>query len=584
MRASISLPSVAACLTDIAIFSGLTLPDRAAWQSLPRAVRLALVEAADTALAQPFPQISAGLYGLFCQTGDRATFEAAYFARRRMLNAMVIGEAVEGKGRFCAVIDRAITQICDEPGWQLPAHNSQSRGGKIAPQPDPKNPVVDLFAAETAALLAVAASLVDTQLSARIDAEIQTRVLTPYLTRQFWWTGQGGGRMNNWTVWCTQNILIAALSRPAFAGLRGQIAERAGFSLDAFLAEYGDDGACPEGVYYYKHAALCLFTALDLLNTVSAGSVAPVFASQKLRNIAEFLLLAHIDGDNYANFGDAAAKMAPPDPRVYRFAKAVGSADLAHFALRAGWASDPLDISLYDRVQALFTARETAKKPSPREGFAPSIGLFVARDPVFFIAATAGSNGNDHNHNDVGSVILYKNGAPVLIDLGVETYTAETFSTARYDIWTMQSSFHNLPEFGGVMQQAGVGFDARDVRSRFTPDEALLDMDIAGAYPPEARLVSYQRRVLLRRGRGVSITDHYDGELAPIMNLILAQKPKISAGQICVGDAQIILTGAGRIEVEEIEITDPRLAASWPGPVYRARLTFSGQSLRLEIT
>ena len=42
-----------------------------------------------------------------------------------------------------------------------------------------------------------------------------------------------------------------------------------------------------------------------------------------------------------------------------------------------------------------------------------------------------------------------------MIDVGVETYTAKTFSSKRYEIWTMQSAFHNLPTINGVMQAAG---------------------------------------------------------------------------------------------------------------------------------
>ncbi len=76
-----------------------------------------------------------------------------------------------------------------------------------------------------------------------------------------------------------------------------RIAENAAFSLDAFLAEYGEDGGCPEGVHYYRHAALCLYTAIDLLNAVTDGAMASQFARPKLRNIAEYILYAHIDGD-----------------------------------------------------------------------------------------------------------------------------------------------------------------------------------------------------------------------------------------------------------------------------------------------
>ena len=64
---------------------------------------------------------------------------------------------------------------------------------------------------------------------------------------------------------------------------------------------------------------------------------------------------------------------------------------------------------------------------------------------LFALAVKAGDNNDNHNHNDTGSLTLYKNGQPALADIGVESYTGKTFSAQRYEIWTMQSGYHNLP-------------------------------------------------------------------------------------------------------------------------------------------
>ena len=50
-----------------------------------------------------------------------------------------------------------------------------------------------------------------------------------------------------------------------------------------------------------------------------------------------------------------------------------------------------------------------------------SCGVYIARRGVWSLAVKGGSNDDSHNHNDVGSVILYRNEKPLLIDLGVET-------------------------------------------------------------------------------------------------------------------------------------------------------------------
>lgn len=154
----------------------------------------------------------------YTQNGNRSRFRSLYFARRIKLNALVLGECIEGEGRFLAEIIDGLWLICEESGWQLPAHNSHVRGSPRTPLPDPQNPVIDLFAAETAANLALVshllASQLDATLVARISSEIDQRITKPYLSRHFWWMGNGDERMNNWTAWITQNVLLSTFCSP----------------------------------------------------------------------------------------------------------------------------------------------------------------------------------------------------------------------------------------------------------------------------------------------------------------------------------------------------------------------------------
>ena len=124
-----------------------------------------------------------------------------------------------------------------------------------------------------------------------------------------------------------------------------------------------------------------------------------------------------------------------------------------------------------------------------------------------YLAAKGGQNHESHNHNDVGSFIVYHDGQPVLIDVGVEAYTAKTFSGRRYEIWTMQSAYHNLPTINGLMQKEGRAFAAKDVRYRADERIAELSMDMAPAYPKEAGLRSWRRTLRLERGKRITVRD-----------------------------------------------------------------------------
>lgn len=571
-----------------------------AFADLPLWVRSALLAEGEAALAQPFPDLHLADWLAFSRTGDRVGYETPYFARRRQLNALVLAEAVEGKERYLPAITERIWLLCAEAGWQLPAHNALLRGGPRLPLPDPDQPVIDLFAAETAAQLAVIAQLLGPALDrhapglvARIDRELETRLFTPYLTRHFWWMGDDEAPMNNWTAWCTQNVLIAAFTRPISQPVRAAILRQAAASLDAFLKDYGPDGACEEGVLYYRHAGLCLFNALTVLDAVTAGGLATLWAHPKLRAVAEYIVHMHIEGPVYFNFADSSAVVERCGAREYLFGKATGSALLADFAA-ADWATErratlPDEINLFYRVQAAFTAAELAAHPPhpilKPDIALPSVGLFVARDTRFALAVKAGDNGDGHNHNDVGSLILFRDGRPVLIDIGVETYTKKTFSAERYDIWTMQSAFHNLPSFEGIQQAPGEHFAASGVTTRFTDSSADISMEIAGAYPPEAQLRAYRRLVRLDKDHAVTIADHHEGERAATLSLMLAERPLLGPDRLTLpGLATIDLTGAGPLTLEEIPITDPRLRRAWPERLYRVLVPLAAPDLTITIT
>lgn len=596
--------SVARCLDGLAdvlpaFRAAPAFTNRSFWTGLPANLRDLLIADGEKALEDSWPLLTAHAYRAFCETGNRVDYETAYFARRTKLNALVLAEAVEAAGRFTDAIVDGIYLLCEESGWQLPAHNSQARNTRQAPLPDPDRPVVDLFAAETGAQLAVIAQLLGDVLDAaspmilaRIDREIAQRITTPYLNRHFWWMGNGDEPMNNWTAWCTQNVLLTTFCRPTDQKTRRAVIAKAAGSLDAFLKDYAEDGACEEGALYYRHAALCLFGALRVMDGVSPGAFAPLWRDTKIANMAEFIVHAHVANDHYINFADASAVLPPCGPREFLFGKAVGSEPLMALA-----ASDtarnprpdyPEDMNLSYRLLALEAlagiATFTTPPRPPADIYYPGCGVFIARDERFVLAAKAGDNDDGHNHNDVGNVILYKDGRPLLIDIGVETYTARTFSSRRYEIWTMQSGYHNLPAFEGVDQQAGAQFAATEVDVRLAAHSASIGMELAHAYPEEAGVRSYRRTVRLDKGGSVTITDIHHGSRAATLSLMLSEQPVVSAEGIAVGDLGTIrLSGALTPRVEEIEIADARLRQAWPGVLYRVLVPLAGNELVLEI-
>ncbi|SEA04289.1 Heparinase II/III-like protein [Lachnospiraceae bacterium NK3A20] len=594
-------------MPDIAHRKASEEDPRPGWDELDAELRARLVAEGEKADGMDWPQLLASDYMEFSENGNRVHFEEKYFRRRRMLTALVMAECAEAKGRFTPKIIDGLYLILEETGWCLPAHNSYQRDGEHHILQDHVRPVIDLFAGETAAILGVAEYLLRPELcmvspfiSSYINEEIRRRIVTPYLSRHFWWMG-GEGQMLNWTPWITQNVLLAVFTRQdgvVTADEKESILRQAALSVDYFLDEYGDDGCCSEGAQYFSHAGLCLFGCLHLMqqlvkcdgsarqdgkqDSTGVGSAlrkqqAPpqsvrqpdVFSVPVVRNIASYIVNMYVGDQYYINFADCSPFPGRRSARDYLFARATGNRVMAAFAAddyrRQSWEERiaPEEENLWYHVLGAFAhgdmMTEAALQAAPEDVWYESNGLMIARaagnGSRYCLAAKAGNNADSHNHNDVGSVILYKNECPYLIDLGVETYTAKTFSKNRYDIWTMQSQYHNLPGFidisGSahlVMQHDGEEYAAANVRCTLSDTECVLTEDIAPAYPDE-RVRHYVRTVRLGKTTCVNrdadaegsvsaeaadclpapvvIEDHYDGDLRCVLSLMTYEEPRV---------------------------------------------------------
>ena len=576
---------------------------RKAWEQLPVSLQKDLIDAGENCLHYIYPPLTAVSYMSFIRTGNRGDFEEPYFQRRQVLNTLVLAECAENKGRFVDDIINGIFTICEESGWQLPAHNSYIRDMTQLILPDCSVPVLDLFACETGALLAMVSYLlkdilntVSPLIEKRIQEELQKRIFTPYLDCHFWWMGHAEEAMNNWTIWCTQNVLIAAFTRPLPESVRKRIFLKACESVDYFLKEYGEDGCCDEGAQYYRHSGLCLFQTMEILNAVTNNEFQFLYENNKIKNIASYILQVHVKDKYYINFADCSPIAGRAGVREFLFGKRTNQPELMRFAALDHKSDDsPLllkEINLLYRLQAAFTEAEINRfDPSTpinyKDIFYDSIGLFIARDKTYTLAVKGGDNNDSHNHNDTGSFTIYKNGLPLLIDVGVESYTKKTFSPERYEIWTMQSAYHNLPTFDGIMQKNGAMYQATEIITSFHQDACDISMNIADAYPKEARVSRYDRRCTLKKNKGILIEDTFQTTAKQVvLSLMTYEKPiakdtGITLGNL--GEIQFELIPSS-ISIEKIPISDPRLKTAWEHEIYRISILLQTHGLTLWIT
>ena len=593
-----------------------TVEDRGAWQSLPPHVRDFYVSRAGWALGYDSPALPATLFLEFQRTGDRSHYERVNDLRRRSLRELVLAEAIEGNGRFLDDIANGIWTTCEETYWGYPAHVYIQRAG--VGLPDVEEPTVDLFAAETAAQLAWTLYLLGDRLDAvsplirpRVHYEVKRRVLDPCLERDdFWWMGLQPipDLVNNWNPWINSNWITVVLLLEQDAERRGAALVKILRSLDVFLGVYDEAGGCDEGPVYWGRAAASLFDCLDLLHGATGGGV-DVFGEAKIRNMGAFIYRTHIQDDYYVNFADASALNRPTASLVYRYGRAVRDAEMMAFGawLMEEDAGDPgtREGSLGRILPALFDLPDSPgaapAQPLPRDVWFDGIEVMVARDSGgtaagLFVAAKAGHNAESHNHNDVGNLIIYVDGNPVIVDAGVETYRRETFSSQRYEIWTMQSAYHTLlPAFvhrENVEQQAaGRERAARDVAYGVDDARAVLSLDLAGAYPAGAGVIRWQRTVTLVRGDAVTIEDAFalrDSPSQITTGFLTPCDVDVAAGKVVLKITSFgppddpRTTGAGTLSydptlfdvgIERIGIDDARLGGVWGDHLNRVIFT-----------
>jgi len=596
--------------------------DRQEWDALPENIRNHYINKGREALAYNWVPLPATVFMEFVENGNRSHYEALYFERRETLETLVLAELMEGKKQFLPSILNGIWAICEESYWGVPSHLYIQKAGRGLP--DVAEPTVDLFAAETGALLAWTIYLLGDQLDSispmirdRVYLEANRRIIAPCLDRDdFWWMGlttlQEHGihieRLNNWSPWINSNWLTTILLLEKDPERRLKSVYKIMLCIDQYLNPHPDDGGCDEGPSYWNRAGGSLFDCLELLYSASGGQI-NIFDQPLVGEMGRYIYRSHIGNNYYVNFADAPAVLNVNPGLIFRYGQRIGDEIMMGFAssaaIRQNYGNPSVNGNLGRKISGLFILEELRSIPfyhSPiQDVWLPDIQVMAARSgrttkKDYYVAAKGGHNHESHNHNDVGNFIVYINEMPVIIDVGVETYSRKTFDPVqRYEIWTMQSAYHNLPTINDVMQKNGLEYQANKVSYDSKPKCCTFTLDIASAYPQEAEVQSYMRSIVLNRGKNIIITDHYIlNELREpvIMNLMTPMVVDTGkAGEIKLTgrdngqEPVLVLYDENKLDAmaEVINIEDEKLQNAWGNELTRIILRIRSNALEDEL-
>lgn len=559
--------------------------DRRAWDGITEEARRQIREAADAFGKIPYPPRTATGFLAFARTGDRQADERPYFARRRKLCAAVLAACADPDAGTDDVVD-GVWALCEESAWVISAHNVNPIPGAPRPQeyplPDIRRPYIDLFSAQTGMILSLTASLLGDRLDAvspilrtRIRSEIRRRILRPFMaTDDFWWMGFRRKDLNNWTPWILSNVMVCAALDAMPARKLAALLTRACGMLDRYLDVLPEDGGCDEGAGYWNMAGGALLDCLEILEKVTGGRMA-FRQEEKIRNILRFPLRVEMGNGWFANFADCDARPFISGERLETAGRRIGDPALTALGTRMrGTVADQLsDVPHLTRALdlALHPPAELPSRPEPPgDTWLPDLQVRLVRRGGWTLACKGGHNGENHNHNDVGSFILFLDGEPLAVDAGNMVYTAKTFSDERYTLWNVRADWHSVPVIGGCLQQAGAEHAASRVRC--TPDG--MEMNLEGAYGAEAGLESLRRSFTLT-GDGLLLED--EGALRAPREVtwvfLLRHRPEWRDGRITAGNLSVRCPDGLSFRAEEKPVEDARMARNWPGSLWRVTLT-----------
>ena len=521
--------------------------DRAGWAKLLGSEYAAkLISIGEGFLGYDWKYIPASIYISLKETGDKSARNRYNNPNRAAFIGLCMAELAEGKGRFLKDIADGYWYYSTCSHWAITGET----GGKVLPALSGEH--LALGSVRVASMLSTfwpffrdSFDAMDPVINETFKEAMHRIILDPYLDpeQHEWW--EGGPtvhrRLNNHTPWCCHNILHAFLVVEEDPDAIDKAVRRAFASVDQFLGDIPSDGLCEEGPTYWFNSVGRLQEFLQLLKDASGGKF-DVLPNELITKMGVYISRCCGGKDAsskqiVANYGDA-HPFASFDPYILlKCGDMYDSAEMKDLALYSCWngkkfkAPNPEKGEGYRALANACVAGklfrdlgnlnskvkngenveyilEDLRRYVPKYDWYPAgQQAFIHTSDGWFFSCKGAHNSESHNHNDVGSCILYVDGIAVLADSGTGTYTGKTFGPHRYEIWTMQAGWHNLPMPNGVEEVNGASRKARDVEFSAGKNEYRFSADISAAFPESSHCSKWIRTYSLQdRNKGSLLT------------------------------------------------------------------------------
>lgn len=574
-------------------------------KQIPLAMRNDYIRLGNLYVGKPWNVIPETVFAEFRTQGNRTHYEALSFGIRKQFACLVMAEVMQGKGHFLPSIRKGLHYFMEkEPWWGIPAHYPKEH-------PERNTQPVDLFNAETAGMLAWTLYMLEDEINKKekglgdsVRHEIERRFLNPTLYNKQGWKNNA----NNWNTWITANWLQTVLICERDAKKREEAFKGVQQCLRTFLKGYPDDGGCEEGVSYWDCAGASFFESLFFMQFAPKQAVLTLSEVQKkkVEAMGKFITTMYIHDLTFVNFSDAQAKNTPNINILFPYGDYLRDEPMmqlaAYVAKKYQYAVKPSTLFLQSgnypklgRELMLLSMlprlmNTPVKEPTAEDAFLANSQIMVASNKSWLLAAKGGNNAESHNHNDIGNFIVYYRHQPVVIDLGRDTYTSQTFSSRRYEMTNNRSAYHNVPLVNGLEQKEGEKFRADKVSHIAEASLSSLSMNLEKAYPDGSHVDVWKRTISLDREYDwVEVTEQYKLDSLEIekdrmsgqvfdnqIMLMVYGKPILQqAGKILLQNGNVRLEYDAQYlsaSVEKVQMGDGIMKTQWKDNVYRIKL------------
>ena len=348
-------------------------------------------------------------FRLFAEKGERNLYE---FALNQHIDTLVLNAymALLYEGEYISRLEDALYDVLSIYVWAIHAH---------VPDITVENYYeLDLCSTALGATIATIDYIFGDKLHPlirkRINTELKRRILEPF-KREIWhWED----RYNNWTSVCAGNTAVTLMLK--FPEEFDKLLPRFSENMRKFIEGFSDDGVCYEGAGYWGYGLCSFVMYAKLLKDYTNGEI-DYFKNEKVKRICCFFEKVTLYPDVITCYGDTTVDITMPVALMYPLKDEYGDDIWVPRESRLAYGYSQFTMILL--YLEYYNPDLVSDELKNAEYYMADAGWYTKRTDKYSLAARGGTNGDSHNHNDVGSFILAKDNRQILIDMGTRYYT-----------------------------------------------------------------------------------------------------------------------------------------------------------------